>query len=122
VPRPPCVRAATPHHRKLGAGYAALPQWLDATFGCDLCLPSGALAHAGWAVSPRGYRGLRALASLSLARSERRSARVLYSFVQKRRWFEHERELRAVIFDQPSKTLVNGKSAVDRETANLKEG
>jgi len=28
-PRPPCVRAASPHHRKLGAGYAALPQWLD---------------------------------------------------------------------------------------------
>ena len=26
VPRPPCVRAASPHHRKLGAGYAALPQ------------------------------------------------------------------------------------------------
>ena len=47
VPRPPCVRAATPHHRKLGAGYAALPQWLDATIGCDLCLPSGAQAHAG---------------------------------------------------------------------------
>ena len=26
VPRPPCVRAASPHHRTLGAGYAALPQ------------------------------------------------------------------------------------------------
>jgi hypothetical protein len=26
APRPPCVRAAPPHHRKLGAGYAALPQ------------------------------------------------------------------------------------------------
>jgi len=26
VPRPPCVRAASPQHRKLVAGYAALPQ------------------------------------------------------------------------------------------------
>ena len=26
LPRPPCVRAASPHLRKLGAGYAALPQ------------------------------------------------------------------------------------------------
>ena len=26
LPGPPCVRAAPPHHRKLGAGYAALPQ------------------------------------------------------------------------------------------------
>jgi|GEM_PF-5246562 len=27
VPRPPCVRAASPHHRKmLGTGFAALPQ------------------------------------------------------------------------------------------------
>jgi len=25
-PGPPCVRAASPHHRKLGAGYAPLPQ------------------------------------------------------------------------------------------------
>ncbi len=25
VPRPPCVRAASPHHRKLGAGYAGTP-------------------------------------------------------------------------------------------------
>ncbi len=29
LPRPPCIRAAPPHHRKLGAGSAALPQWLD---------------------------------------------------------------------------------------------
>ncbi len=29
LPRPPCVRAAPPHPRKLGAGSAALPQWLD---------------------------------------------------------------------------------------------
>jgi len=33
--RPPCVRAATPQHRKLVAGYAALPQWL---YGNDSCL------------------------------------------------------------------------------------
>ncbi len=38
LPRPPCVRAASPHHRKLGAGYAALPQWLDGV--------SDALAYA----------------------------------------------------------------------------
>ena len=38
LPRPPCVRAAPPHHRKLGAGSAALPQWLDGV--------SDALAYA----------------------------------------------------------------------------
>jgi len=26
MPRPPCVRAASPYPRKLGSGYAALPQ------------------------------------------------------------------------------------------------
>jgi hypothetical protein len=34
VPRPPCVRAASPHHRKLGAGYAALPQMALRRVGC----------------------------------------------------------------------------------------
>ncbi len=34
VPRPPCVRAASPHPRKLGAGYAALPQMALRRVGC----------------------------------------------------------------------------------------
>ncbi len=34
APRTPCVRATSPHHRKLGAGYAALPQMAGRRFGC----------------------------------------------------------------------------------------
>ncbi|WP_419600332.1 hypothetical protein [Thiolapillus sp.] len=47
LPRPSCVRAASPHLRKLGAGYAALPQMTGR------------------------YRGLTAFASLSMAGSVR---------------------------------------------------
>ncbi|WP_419608033.1 hypothetical protein [Thiolapillus sp.] len=32
LPRPSCVRAASPHLRKLGAGYAALPQMTGRDF------------------------------------------------------------------------------------------
>ena len=74
VPRPPCVRAASPHHRKLGAGYAALPQMAGRRVGCA-CIWSP-LATGPAAPSPLrpyarayAYRGLRAFASLSMARS-----------------------------------------------------
>ncbi|MGB5670996.1 MAG: type II toxin-antitoxin system RelE/ParE family toxin [Sedimenticolaceae bacterium] len=45
-------------------------KWLDAAFGCSLCFPFGAHAHVGKTVSPRGFRGLTAFASLSMAVSE----------------------------------------------------
>ena len=35
APRTSCVRAASPHHRKLGAGYATLPQMTGRCFGCN---------------------------------------------------------------------------------------
>ena len=44
LPGLPCVRALRHTIVSLGAGYAALPQWLDAAFACSLCFPSGA-AH-----------------------------------------------------------------------------
>ena len=34
APRTSCVHAASPHHRKLGAGYATLPQMTGRRFGC----------------------------------------------------------------------------------------
>jgi len=43
--RPPCVRAATPQHRTLVAGYAALPQWLYGNYSCLFSSPSLAIAH-----------------------------------------------------------------------------
>jgi len=43
--RPPCVRAATPQHRTLVAGYAALPQWLYGNDSCLFSSPSLAIAH-----------------------------------------------------------------------------
>jgi len=42
-------------------------KWLDAAFGCSLCFRSGALRARQ--VNSRGYRGLPAVASLSLAGS-----------------------------------------------------
>ena len=47
---------ATQHSRK----------WLDAILGCLLCFPSGA-SHDGKTVRPNRFRGLTALASLSMA-------------------------------------------------------
>jgi len=43
--RPPCVRAATPQHRTLVAGYAARPQWLYGNDSCLFSSPSLAIAH-----------------------------------------------------------------------------
>ena len=45
VPQPPCVRAASPHHRKLGAGFAPLPQMAGRRVRCLRCIPSGASAR-----------------------------------------------------------------------------
>ena len=45
VPQPPCVRATSPHHRKLGAGFAALPQMAGRRVRCLRCIPSGASAR-----------------------------------------------------------------------------
>ena len=47
LPGPPCVRALRHTLVSLGAGYAALPQWLDAAFACSLCFPSGAMRTTG---------------------------------------------------------------------------
>jgi hypothetical protein len=63
-------RFATPLLRSVRATHRSR-KWLDAAFGCSLCFPFGAQAHVGQTVSPRGYRGLRAFASLSMARSIR---------------------------------------------------
>jgi hypothetical protein len=77
-PGSPCVRGATPTSRSLDAGFAPLPQWLD---GVSDALAYG-LRGSGtswtlWSTTTppplrpyaRAYRGLRALASLSMARS-----------------------------------------------------
>jgi len=45
VPQPPCVRATSPHHRKLGAGFAALPQMAGRCVRYLRCIPSGASAR-----------------------------------------------------------------------------
>ena len=77
MPRPPCVRAATPHHRRLGAGSAALPQMAQRRVGCACMRPSPATGAAPPSpLRPHArayaYRGLPALASLSMAGSEGR--------------------------------------------------
>ena len=52
VPRPPCVRAASPHPRKLGAGYAALPQMARRRVGCALHMPSAGYGTFGPFATP----------------------------------------------------------------------
>jgi TIR domain-containing protein len=47
APRPSCVRAAPPHHRKLGAGYAALPQMTRRGFSYAYFVSPLALSHDG---------------------------------------------------------------------------
>jgi len=47
LPRPPCVRAASPHLRKLGAGYAALPQMAGRRVRMLALLPLWRYAHDG---------------------------------------------------------------------------
>ncbi|WP_221897576.1 hypothetical protein [Bathymodiolus japonicus methanotrophic gill symbiont] len=43
APQPSCVRATSPHHRKLGAGYVALPQMTRRRFGKPFILSPPAL-------------------------------------------------------------------------------
>ncbi|WP_419607111.1 hypothetical protein, partial [Thiolapillus sp.] len=68
---------SSPGHQALRNNFASsllLRTWLPMTgraaFGGLLCFPSGA-RHAGKTVRPRGYRGLPAFASLSMAGSDR---------------------------------------------------
>ena len=63
VPRPPCVRAASPHPRKLGASYAALPQMARRRVGCAcICSPPATGPGAPSPLRPYArayaYRGL----------------------------------------------------------------
>ena len=44
APQPSCVRATSPHHRKLGAGYVALPQMTGRRFGKPFILSPPTLA------------------------------------------------------------------------------
>ncbi len=65
-PRPPCVRAASPHYRKLGAGYAALPQMAGRRIGCACIWPPLA---TGPAAPPPLRQYARAYASRGLPAS-----------------------------------------------------
>jgi len=44
APQTSCVRATSPHHRKLGAGYVALPQMTGRRFGKPFILSTPTLA------------------------------------------------------------------------------
>ena len=44
APQPSCVRATSPHHRKLGAGFVALPQMTGRRFGKPFILSPPTLA------------------------------------------------------------------------------
>jgi hypothetical protein len=44
APQPSCVRATSPHHRKLGAGYVSLPQMTGRRFGKPFILSPPTLA------------------------------------------------------------------------------
>ena len=44
APQPSCVRATSPHHRKLGAGFVALPQMTRRRFGKPFILSPPTLA------------------------------------------------------------------------------
>ena len=44
APQPSCVRATSPHHRKLGAGYVTLPQMTGRRFGKPFILSPPTLA------------------------------------------------------------------------------
>ncbi|WP_419609257.1 hypothetical protein [Thiolapillus sp.] len=67
LPRPSCVRAASPHLRKLGAGYAALPQMTGRDFSYAYFVPPLRYRTPDKQCSPGRYRGLTAFASLSMA-------------------------------------------------------
>ncbi len=72
APQPSCVRATSPHHRKLGAGYVALPQMTGRHFGKPFILSPPTLAlrfRQNNGPTPTGdYQPSR---SLSMAGSER---------------------------------------------------
>ena len=72
VPRFALRPCASPHHRKLGAGYAALPQMAGRRVGCPYRFSPQApgylpLRHCENPSGPYAYRGLPAFASLSMA-------------------------------------------------------
>ncbi len=71
LPRPSCVRAASPHLRKLGAGYAALPQMTGRDFSYAYFVFPLRYRTPDKQCGPGRYRGLTAFASLSMAVSER---------------------------------------------------
>ncbi len=70
LPRPSCVRAASPHLRKLGAGYAALPQMTGRDFSYAYFISPLRYRTPDKQCGPGRYRGLTAFASLSMAVSE----------------------------------------------------
>ncbi|WP_419585217.1 hypothetical protein [Thiolapillus sp.] len=71
LPRPSCVRAASPHLRKLGAGYAALPQMTGRDFSYAYFVSPLRYRTPDKQCGPGRYRGLTAFASLSMAVSVR---------------------------------------------------
>ncbi|WP_419600661.1 hypothetical protein [Thiolapillus sp.] len=73
LPRPSCVRAASPHLRKLGAGYAALPQMTGRDFSYAYFVSPLRYRTPDKQCGPGRYRGLTAFASLSMAVSERQA-------------------------------------------------
>ena len=64
--RPSCVRAASPHLRKLGAGYAALPQMTGRDFSYAYYVSPLRYRTPDKQCGPGRYRGLTAFASLSM--------------------------------------------------------
>ncbi len=76
LPRPSCVRAASPHLRKLGAGYAALPQMTGHDFSYAYFVSPLRYRTPDKQCGPGRYRGLTAFASLSMAVSDRASGRM----------------------------------------------
>ncbi|WP_419641089.1 hypothetical protein [Thiolapillus sp.] len=74
LPRPSCVRAASPHLRKLGAGYAALPQMTGRDFSYAYFVSPLRYRTPDKQCGPGRYRGLTAFASLSMAVSARRES------------------------------------------------
>ncbi|WP_419641332.1 hypothetical protein [Thiolapillus sp.] len=77
LPRPSCVRAASPHLRKLGAGYAALPQMTGRDFSYAYFVSPLRYRTPDKQCGPGRYRGLTAFASLSMAVSEGELALIL---------------------------------------------
>ncbi|WP_419641532.1 hypothetical protein, partial [Thiolapillus sp.] len=84
LPRPSCVRAASPHLRKLGAGYAALPQMTGRDFSYAYFVSPLRYRTPDKQCGPGRYRGLTAFASLSMAVSGGNIGRIVIAlFFQK---------------------------------------